>query len=143
MNEDKYLNNRLEDQLKWYSNKSQANQKWYKRLRLTEIISASLIPFLAGMKDTIPYSAWVIGSLGIVIAVSVAAGSLYKFQENWIQYRTTAETLKHEKYLYVTKSPPYNEENAFIQLVQRIESLISKENTQWSRYAKKDTKSTN
>lgn len=95
------------------------------------------------MKDTIPYSAWVIGSLGVVIAVSVAAGSLYKFQENWIQYRTTAETLKHEKYLYLTKSAPYNEENAFIQLVQRIESLISKENTQWSRYAKKDTKSTN
>ena len=54
MNEDEYLNNRLEEQLKWYSNKSQTNQKWYKRLRLTEIISASLIPFLAGMKDTIP-----------------------------------------------------------------------------------------
>lgn len=37
MNEDEYLNNRLEEQLKWYSNKSQTNQKWYKRLRLTEI----------------------------------------------------------------------------------------------------------
>ena len=143
MNEEEYLENRLEDQLSWYSKKSQYNQYWYKRLRLIEIVSASLIPFLAGMTGVIPLSEWIIGGLGVVIAVSVAAASLYKFQENWIQYRTTAETLKHEKFLYLTKSPPYVGENAFVQLVQRIESLISKENTRWSRYIKKEEKTQN
>jgi len=136
MNEDEYLNNRLEEQLKWYSNKSQTNQKWYKRLRLTEIISASLIPFLAGMKDTIPYSVWVIGSLGVVIAVSAAAGSLYKFQENWIQYRTTVEQLKHEKFLYLANVKPYDSENKFLLLVERVEGLISKENSYWAQSIK-------
>ena len=136
MNEDEYLNNRLEEQLKWYSNKSQTNQKWYKRLRLTEIISASLIPFLAAMKDTIPYSAWVIGSLGVVIAVSAAAGSLYKFQENWIQYRTTVEQLKHEKFLYLANVKPYDSENKFPLLVERVEGLISKENSYWAQSIK-------
>ena len=99
MNEDEYLSERLEDQIRWYSKKSQYNQKYYKVLRLAEIIAASLIPFLAGIGNNIPYSEWVIGILGVMIAISAGASSLYKFQENWIQYRTTAETLKHEKYL--------------------------------------------
>ena len=141
MNEDEYISERFEDQIRWYSKKSQFNQKWHNLLKLAEIISASFIPFIAGMTDNIPYSAWIIGGLGVVIAVSAGAGSLYKFQENWIQYRTTAETLKHEKYLYLTKSPPYNEENAFMHLVERIENLISKENTQWALHTKKEVQS--
>ena len=71
----------------------------------------------------------------MIIAVSTGVSSIYKFHENWIEYRTTAETLKHELYLFETKSPPYDKENAFQELVQRVESLISKEHTQWLRYA--------
>ena len=57
MNEEEYLEKRLEDQIEWYSKKSQHNQKWYKNLRLTEIISATLIPFLSGAEDQVPYFA--------------------------------------------------------------------------------------
>ena len=142
MNEEEYLDKRLEDQINWYSRKSQFNQRWHKRLRLIEIVLASIIPFLAGMKNNIPYSEWIIGGLGVIIAGTAAAISLYKLQENWIQYRTTAETLKHEKFLYLTKTTPYTSENSFTQLVQRVESLISKENYQWDMYAKKQEKLT-
>jgi hypothetical protein len=34
----------------------------------------------------------------------------------------------------VTKTDPYNGEQAFQLLVQRVEGLISKENTNWSQY---------
>ncbi|MEM9273347.1 MAG: DUF4231 domain-containing protein [Cyanobacteria bacterium P01_F01_bin.143] len=138
MDDNEYLSDRLEDQIRWYSKKSQYNQKYYKRLRLTEIVSAAVIPFLAGMQD-FSYSKLIIGILGVVIAISAAASSLYKFQENWIQYRTTAETLKHEKYLYLTKSPPYDGEAPLKALVERIESLISKENTQWASSTNKSS----
>ena len=143
MNEEKYIKERLDDQIQWYSKESRFNQKFHKLLRLTEIISAALIPFLAGMVGKIPYSTWIIGSLGVVIAVCAGASSLWKFHENWIQYRTSAETLKHEKYLYLTKSYPYNEENkenALNYFVKRVENLISKENTQWARLSDKDNK---
>jgi len=141
MDENEYLSDRLEDQIRWYSKKSQYHQKCYKRLRLAEIVCASLIPFLAGM-DNLPCYQWIIGGLGVVIAIAAGTSSLYKFQENWIQYRTTAETLKHEKYLYLTKAPPYNdnEEDTLKDLVERVENLISKENTQWALYIKKSAK---
>lgn len=135
MNEKEYIEQRLKDQIQWYSAKSQFNQRWFKRLKILEITSAALIPFLAGFGPKIPYYQLIIGFLGVVIAVSSGISSIYKFHENWIEYRTTAETLKHELYLFETKSAPYDKENSFQELVQRVESLISKEHTQWSRYA--------
>ena len=65
-----------------------------------------------------------------------------KFQEKWSEYRTTSETLKHEKYLYETKSGPYDNERTdnFKSFVVRIENLISKENSSWSQYINKKEK---
>jgi len=137
MNEEEYINKRLLDQINWYSTKSQWNQKWFKRLKILEIVCAAIIPFLAGIGPVVPFYQFVIGFLGVIIAVSSGISSIYKFHENWIEYRTTAETLKHELYLFKTKSQPYNKENAFQELVQRVESLISKEHTQWLSYIKK------
>lgn len=117
--------------------KKSNNQKWFKRLRLLEIIVAAIIPFLAGIGSSIPYYLIIIGGLGVIIAVSAGLSALYKYHENWIEYRTTSETLKHEKYLFQAKCSPYDNNNAFCKLVQRVEGLISKENTQWSRYVEK------
>ena len=134
MNEEEYFNARLNDQIDWYDQSSAKNQKWFKRLRLLEIVAAAIIPFLAGIITNVPYNSVVIGALGVVIAVSAGLSTLYKFHENWIEYRTTSETLKHEKFLYRAKCSPYDADDAYCKLVQRVESLISKENTQWARH---------
>ncbi len=74
----------------------------------------------------------VISILGLVVAFCTGLLSLNKYQENWVNYRTTAEDLKKEKYMFITQSPPYQyEEDSFQILVQRVESLISKENSGW------------
>lgn len=140
MNEDEYLNDRLNDQIDWYDKKSQTNQKWFKKLRLLEIIAAAVIPFLAGIGPKIPFYSGIIGCLGVIIAVSAGLSALYKYHENWIEYRTTSETLKHEKFLFQAKCSPYDNDEAFCKLVQRVEGLISKENTQWSRYVEETKK---
>ncbi|MCP4117623.1 MAG: DUF4231 domain-containing protein [Desulfobacteraceae bacterium] len=136
--EEDFLKNRLDDQIDWYSTKSQTNQKYFKRLRLLEIVAAALIPFLAGIGSSMPCYSVIIGALGVIIAVSAGSSALYKFHENWIEYRTTAETLKHEKYLYQTRCSPYDKDDAFCRLVQRVEGLISKENSQWSLSSEKE-----
>ncbi|MCP4762714.1 MAG: DUF4231 domain-containing protein, partial [archaeon] len=76
---------------------------------------------------------------GGAIALKSGALSLYKFKDNWIKYRTTSESLKHEKYLYLTKTHPYHKADAFNLLVKNSEYLISEENSQWlKRESKKD-----
>ncbi len=45
MEEKEYLEQRLNDQIKWYDKKSGHSQKWYKAIRLVEIICAATFPF--------------------------------------------------------------------------------------------------
>lgn len=137
MNEEEYFEKRLEDQIHWYDKKSMFNQGWYKRLRVMEIAAAAAIPLLAGfIKDNSDPFKIVIGLLGLIIVVLTGVITFYKFQENWIEYRTTSETLKHEKFLFLTASEPYNVKEPFQLLVQRVENVISKENTKWVEYIK-------
>jgi hypothetical protein len=89
---------------------------------------ALLCTFYLG--SVVPYYSIIIGLLSVIIAVSAGLPALYKYHENWIEYRTTAETLKHEKHLFQAKCSPYDNDNSFCKLVQRVEGLISKENTQ-------------
>lgn len=131
---EEYLHDRLDDQINWYSQKSQWNQAWFKRLRVVEILFATSIPFLVSYitLETTTLKL-VVGAMGIVVALISGLVTLYKFQENWIEYRTTAETLKHEKYLYLTLIAPYDGDEPFRLLVARVESTISKENTNWAQ----------
>ncbi len=142
MNEDEYIASRVDDQIGWYDRKSQGAQCWFKYLRGTEITAAAVIPLIAGFaKDPFPVTL-VVGILGASIAIISAAISLNQFQENWTEYRTTCESLKHEKFLYLTKAEPYHEEEPFRLFVQRVESLISKENSAWSQYTQANIENT-
>lgn len=38
MDENKYIQERLENQINWYDSKSVSNQKWFKLLRIIEAI---------------------------------------------------------------------------------------------------------
>lgn len=138
MNEQEYLEQRLDDQLDWYDGKSARNQRNYKILKMIEFVTAASIPLSAALFDGWVYFAALAAGLGVVIAISSAANGLFRFQENWIQYRTTAEQLKHEKYLFMTHTDPYSGEDAFALLVQRVEGLIARETSSWAQAVKKE-----
>lgn len=137
-----YLQQRLEDQIDWYSNKSSLCQCRYKVIRIVEIVASAIIPLLSGMGEKVPYGPWIIGLLGVTIAIATAVSSLFKYHENWIQYRSTSEALKHEKFLFLAGAAPYDGENSFHVLVQRVEGLISNENTTWTQTINNDKKET-
>ncbi len=138
MKDVEYLSERLEGQIKWYSRKSRRNKSFYISSRLVEIFSAVIIPFLSGFSDKVPYFEWGVAILGVLIAISAAASSLFNSHENWIKYRNITEQLKNVKYLYVTGVEPYNSDDKFSKLVTKVESLISKENTYWANAHKKN-----
>ena len=133
MNQDEYIKERIDDQIEWYDKKSSKNQNCYKGLQILLILSGITIPFISGYVTTESIDLKIIvGALGIIIAAITAINGLFKFQEHWITYRTTSESLKHEKYLFFTKTDPYDLDEPFPFLVKRVEALISKENTDWA-----------
>jgi hypothetical protein len=141
MSPEEYIRDRLDDQITWYDKKSQFNQKWFKRFRVVEIVFATSIPFLVSYitNDTNSLKI-IVGAMGVCVAALSGLVTLYKFQENRIEYRTVAETLKHEKFLYLTKSAPYDKADAFHPFVERVEAIISKENTNWANITREKRK---
>jgi hypothetical protein len=135
-----YIEQRLNDQINWYGQKSSSNQRWFKRLRLAEIVAAAIIPFLSGFADKGLTIKIAIGALGVTVAIIASLLALLRLQEHWINYRATAEALKTEKFLFLTQTRPYDAADAFHLLVQRVEALLSKENTEWMQSMIKPSK---
>ena len=140
MNPDEYIKQRLVDQVDWYDRKSQSAQSTFRWLRGLEIVSAAAIPFLAGFSDRY-WAVPIVGFLGASIVVLAAFQSLGQYHENSLEYRTTCESLKHEKFLFLTQAAPYNSDTAFALLVERVESLLSKEHSAWAQHTRSGVQS--
>jgi hypothetical protein len=136
---------RLVDQQTWYSQKARAARTAFKRIKVTEIVAAAVIPFLTGLtgqNHAWPGITYVVGGLGVLITILEGILHLNQYQENWTNYRNTAESLKHERFLYVAKAGIYaGAADPRATLAERVEALISQENSQWVAALQKSNQS--
>jgi len=130
MEADKVTLDRLEEQISWCDQKSQQTQFRYKACKFVVLVASAIIPLvsLAGNAGFEYFTA----SLGVIIIISEGLVHLNQYHHHWIAYRSTCESLKHEKFLYLAGAGPYsNVENLDKLLAERMESLISQEHTKW------------
>jgi len=133
---------RLEDQIDWYDRKSRSAQHYFKRIKVIEIFSAALIPFLAAVN--FHYDKLVTAGLGVLITLLEGVLHLNQYQQLWNTYRSTCESLKHEKYTYLGNAGPYaGAADPHALLAERVESLVSQEHAQWSSFQQQAGKSSN
>jgi hypothetical protein len=119
---------RLEDQIGWYDARSTRNQRDFKRLKYIEILAAASIPVVTGLgvPNVVP------AVLGGVVLVIEAVLHLNQYQQNWLTYRSTAEALRHEKFLYLARAAHYvSAPDARALLAERVEGLVSQEHAKW------------
>lgn len=125
-----YLKERYRDQVNWYDRKSVWNQRMYKALKCTVIVLSFSVPIVVAL--SYDQSRAVAIALSSIVAVLTAFVAAFKFYENWVNYRTTCESLKREKYYFDFSLGAYggcpDREALF---VERIESLLSREHTTW------------
>lgn len=130
--EQEYFKTRVDDQIDWYDKKSIISQKKYKILTFMTIFCSCLSPILVNLIPTSIVSKILISILGFAMTLFQGTIGLNKYNEQWISYRTTCETLKKERNMYITNSGIYAEKQDFHSFVERIESLISNENINWA-----------
>jgi uncharacterized protein DUF4231 len=119
---------RLEDQIGWYERKSAQNQQRFKLLKGVQLVAAAAIPVAATL-DAHPA---LTASLGALIVVVEGFQQLNQYQQNWTLYRSNAEALKHEKFLFLARAGPYaSVTDGHALLADRIEGLISQEHAKW------------
>lgn len=123
---------RLEDQIRWYDNKSLHSQRLYKWLKLAQVALAVLIPVMGLLPAGIGKG--VMALSGTVIALLEGVQQMNQYSTLWVTYRATAERLKHEKYLFLSIAGPYRglpEPERLIQLAERVEEHVSTEHANW------------
>jgi hypothetical protein len=136
---EQYLSERVDDQINWFNRRSGWNQQRYKYFRIASTALAVSIPFLTGLigvGDELVLKI-TIGLIGALVAVIEGIQSTYKFHENWIQYRTTAETLLNHKFMFQCAAGPYADDDAFHRFVENVEGILAAENNSWANYIKK------
>jgi Protein of unknown function (DUF4231) len=122
---------RLLDQIAWYDAKSGHNQRWFKGLKVGQIVTAAAIPVAAGASAP----AWLVGGAGALIVVVEGLQQLQQYQQNWTMYRSTCERLKHEKFLFAARAGPYAKTaHAERLLAERVEDLVSQEQGAWTSH---------
>jgi hypothetical protein len=131
---------RLEDQICWYDKKSKYCQRWYKWLKIFQVILAVGIPIVSHLDAGI--WKWVVSFSGALIAVIEAIEHMNQYSTLWVMYRSTAERLKHEKFLFLSAAGPYrdvDETERLLILAERVEEHVSTEHANWFNETKGKT----
>ena len=108
------------------------------------IIVSVLIPLFAGFLDeNTLWMKFAIGAAGALVAILESILMNRKYKDNWIQYRSTCESLQREKRFYLTQAGRYeNIENPFKLFVKTVEAITSAENVKWIENTSKEEEST-
>lgn len=139
---DDYLKNRVDDQINWHNTKAKSNKKWYQWLKIIIIIFSATIPIVAlvGQNEVMKY---IVAGLGALVAILESILVLKKYQENWTNYRVTAERLNTEKIAFNCGVGSYedaSDEVNFKHFVVNIEGILQKQNENWLSVFNKNEK---
>ena len=135
MDEKQYIKDRVDDQFNFFDKKSESSQRKYRVWRVILIILSVSIPFLTLLTEWQQNIKYIVAATGVLIGAIEGFLGLYKFQEDWVNNRKAAESLKREKFLFLTKAGAYKNEGAFDLFVSRIEGILSQENKNWAVYS--------
>ena len=130
-----YLERRLDPQRKWHNEKAKWNKRRFYTVEVATLLAGAAIPIINLWLAKDPYWAGVLSAiLGGVVVVAASVGKLFKFHENWLQYRTLVEALEREKELYSNGAADYaelDEAGRNRLLVERVESILASTTSQF------------
>ncbi len=125
--QDRYLKERLNRQLTYYSKRASFNKTCHLSLQVIIGLGAIAVPFLIGFDWVLK---WIPPTLSILVAAATALENIFKFGNNWHNFRQTEEALKQQQFLFETEAGRYRrskEPNPFTLFVETCEGLMADE----------------
>jgi hypothetical protein len=119
----------LVGRFRWYSRQATLTRLAYLGLGLAQLTAALLIAV------SVAFSAprWLAPALGAGIAFLEGARTLFRVQDSYLAYRTAAEELRNEAWLFAQRSGAYRGSSSpEALLAERVVDISSRENTAWA-----------
>ena len=148
MSEDIQESTRLNERIQWYEKYANHHMRCYERLKLVQILCGFSIPACSLLLQSAQEARVVNGVLGSAIAAIESYVQFRQFDKHWQRWRSTAEALKREKWLFLQEAGPYADpaapRNPAAMLAERVEEIVSSEHRSWvelqTKNAGKDSK---
>jgi hypothetical protein len=125
----RYIRERVRSYQAWYDGKSRACKSRYLWMRGLTVVGGAVVPVLVNFDfNAVQYLTTVVSLLVVTL---VALEGVLHYREQWKNYRSTEQYLGHELVYYETRAGAYRnlkDREAFLLLVDRVESAIASEN---------------
>ncbi|WP_241776140.1 DUF4231 domain-containing protein [Streptomyces exfoliatus] len=130
MTPQRYIETRLAQYQEWYDVKATRMKAMHLRMRTVSVVGGALVPVFVNVD--LAFARVTATVLSVVVVAAVSLESVYRYREQWKNYRSTEQLLGHERVYFETKVGPYHglsRREAFSALVARVERAIAGENS--------------
>ncbi|GAA2803720.1 DUF4231 domain-containing protein [Streptomyces showdoensis] len=125
-----YVETRLAQYQEWYDLKATKMKAMHLRMRTVSVVGGALVPVLVNLD--LGFARIAATVLSLVVVASVSLESVYRYREQWKNYRSTEQLLGHERVYFAARVGPYDrlsDRDSFTTLVARVEKAIASENS--------------
>lgn len=135
--DDKYLKERVQDQIDWHKRKSEFFLKKYNSLKNIDTVVASLVPItlsihsaMGGIGEGGYGHTWevllkmITAAAGVWLTISSGFFEVENYERKAKDYKMLYRKLETEKFKYLTRTEPYDEEDAYEKIVMNVENQI-------------------
>lgn len=136
-----YIKDRVDDQLNYYQCAANTAKLKYNWMQSLIIILGLLVPVIVNLPfewelngQVVNVTGWIqliVTVFSLSLAILTGLLNFKKYGELWLSFRMTEELIKHQKFLFLSRSGKYAGEDSFNEFVQTIESLISSEHNKF------------
>lgn len=130
-----YMSERLEPQIRYYERGANAAKRKHFAIQTTVVGLGVFLPVVVNLSAQIEARQVQLAALATAVSLVLAflngIANLRKHGDLWLQFRITEELLKREKFLYLTRSEPYEESDRDVRFVASVEALISSEHNRF------------
>jgi hypothetical protein len=131
----RFLHDRWLNELLWFEDKADRNQKRHYTLRLVTIVGGVVVPSLVGLSLKTSLAAhavsWATFTVSLIVALAAALESFFGFGERWRTFRRNVEVLKAHGWQYFQLVERYaqhgDHRTAFPHFVSQVESVLQQD----------------
>ncbi|MEV7670206.1 DUF4231 domain-containing protein [Streptomyces sp. NPDC088752] len=130
MTPQRYIETRVEQYREWYDTKATRMKAMHLRMRTVSVVGGALVPVFVNVD--LGFARVTATVLSVVVVAAVSLESVYRYREQWKNYRSTEQLLGHERVYFEARVGPYrglSKREAFSVLVARVEKAIANENS--------------
>ena len=109
------------DHQEYYEESAQRNKTFYVSIKVLGLLAAAVIPIFSLTENLLVSGPLVAAGLGAVVVVLEGVQQLFRFHDNWTNYRAACEAIRRELFLYTSRAGPYAEAHK----IQAAESLLA------------------